>query len=373
MFFMRLLFFMILSFSSMLVMGQHNYILIGTYTQTGSKGIYVYRFDEKTGKASWVSNTDGVDNPSYLAVSANGKNVYAVNETHGDNPPMVSAFSFDQITGELKLINQQPSGGDDPCYISVTRDGKWVAAGNYSGGNLSIYKTGESGSLHPASQVIQHIGKSLNEKRQEKAHVHSTVFTPDENYLLVADLGMDKIMSYVFNPGSDNPLQPASPAFTNTEAGSGPRHLVFHPGKAIVYLMEELSGTVAVFDYADGKLEMIEKVPTHAEDFKGTIGSADIHVSPDGKFLYASNRGDQHSISIFSINRKGKLKFVSEQSTLGKAPRNFFIHSNGKYLLAANQESDEVVIFRRNKRTGLLTDTGNRISVPKPVCVKMIF
>lgn len=352
-------------------MGQGNYILIGTYTQTGSKGIYVYRFDEKTGKATWVSNTEGVQNPSYLAVSANGKNVYAVNETHGDVPPMVSAFSFDKNNGELKLTGQQPSGGDDPCYIAVSPDGLHVVAGNYSGGNFTLFSVNSDGSLN-SEQMIQHEGKSKNEKRQEKAHVHSTVFTPDENYLLVADLGMDKIMSYAFNPENGIVLKPSPVPFTATEPGSGPRHLVFHPKKSVAYLMEELSGAVAVYNYKDGKLELIERVPTHAKDYQGNIGSADIHVSPDGKFLYASNRGDQHSISIFSINKKGKLKFVHEQSTLGKAPRNFFIHPSGKYILAANQESDEVVIFSRNKKTGMLTDTGNRINVPKPVCVKMI-
>ena len=369
---MRLFLCMIFSVSSIVAMSQGNYILIGTYTQTGSKGIYVYRFDEKTGKASWVSNTDGVINPSYLAVSANGKNVYAVNETHGDVPPLVSAFSFDKNKGELKLINQQPSGGDDPCYVSVTRDGKWVTAGNYSGGNFSIFKVDETGSLNPASQVIQHEGKSKNENRQEKAHVHSTVFSPGENYLLVADLGMDKIMSYAFNPENGNVLKPSQVPFTATEPGSGPRHLVFHPKKSIAYLIEELSGAVAVYNYKDGNLGLVERVSTHAKDYQGNIGSADIHVSPDGKFLYASNRGDQHSISIFSINKKGKLKFIHEQSTLGKTPRNFFIHPSGKYILAANQESDEVVIFSRNKKTGMLSDTGNRINVPKPVCVKMI-
>lgn len=351
-------------------MGQDNYILIGTYTQTGSKGIYVYRFDEKTGKATWVSNTEDIQNPSYLAISANGNYVYAVNETHGERQPKVSAFSFDKNKGELKLIGKQSSGGDDPCYVAISPDGLYVVAGNYSGGNFALFSVNSDGSLN-SEQIIQHEGKSINEKRQEKAHVHSTVFTPDENYLLVADLGMDKIMSYAFNPDNGIVLKPAPIPFTTTEPGSGPRHLVFHPKKSLAYVIEELSGAVAVYNYKDGKLELVERVPTHAKDYKGNIGSADIHVSPDGKFLYASNRGDQNSISIFSIHKNGKLKFVHEQSTHGKAPRNFFIHPSGKYLLAANQESDEVVIFSRNKKTGMLTDTGNRISVPKPVCVKM--
>ncbi|MBA2500535.1 MAG: lactonase family protein [Chitinophagaceae bacterium] len=369
---MRLILCMLFSVSSIITMGQSNYILIGTYTQTGSKGIYVYRFDEKTGKASWVSNTEGVQNPSYLAASTDGRYVYAVNETHGEKQPMVSAFSFNRNNGELKLINQRPSGGDDPCYVAISPDGLQVVAGNYSGGNVALFSVNSNGSLN-VEQMIQHEGKSINEQRQEKAHVHATVFSPDGNYLFVPDLGMDKIMSYAFNPDNGIVLKPAPVPFITTEPGSGPRHLVFHPKKSIAYLMEELSGTVAVFDYDDGTLDLIERVSTHAQSFKGKIGSADIHVSPDGKHLYASNRGDQNSISIFSINKKGKLKFIHEESTLGKTPRNFFIHPSGKHLLVANQESDEVVIFSRNKKTGMLTDTGNRINVLKPVCVKMIY
>src|SRR5690606_4558282 len=188
---MRLLLCMIFLLSSIFSMGQSNYILVGTYTQTGSEGIYVYRFDENTGKATWVSNTKGVQNPSYIAVSKNGNYVYAVNETNGEKTPMVSAFGFDKKTGQLNFINQQPSGGDDPCYVAVTNNCNWVAAGNYSGENLSVFEVGINGELNPASQIIQHKGKSKNEKRQEKAHVHSTVFSPDENFLFVADLGTD--------------------------------------------------------------------------------------------------------------------------------------------------------------------------------------
>ena len=369
---MRSLFCMIFLLSSILTMAQEKYILIGTYTSTGSEGIYVYRFDENTGKATWVSNTKGVQNPSYIAVSKDGNKVYAVNETHGEKTPMVSAFDFDRKTGQLKFINQQPSGGDDPCYVAVTNNGKWVAAGNYSGGNFSVFKVANNGGLKPSRQTIQHEGKSKNEKRQEKAHVHSTVFSPEEKFLFVSDLGTDKIMSYAFKSGASKPLKPSLPSFIETEAGSGPRHLVFHPNQTKAYLMEELSGTVAVFDYKNGKLELIERVPTHAKDYSGNIGSADIHVSPDGKFLYASNRGDQNSITVFSIAKTGKLTFVQEQLTLGKSPRNFLVHPSGKFILVANQESDEVVILNRDQQTGLLTDTGNRIKIPKPVCIKIV-
>lgn len=370
---MRIIFSLFFFFTSYTMMAQTNYLLVGTYTSKGSEGIYVYRFDEKTGKATWVSNTEGVKNPSYLAVTKNGKCVFAVNETNGKEPGMVSAYSFNKKNGQLYLLNQQLSGGDDPCYVAIAKNDKWLTVGNYSGGNFSILKVNKNGSLAPAMQTIQHSGKSVNNNRQKTAHVHATVFSPDENYLFVPDLGMDKIMIYNFDPSAKEPIHAAAPAFEQSSPGNGPRHFIFHPNKKFAYLAEEMSGTVAVYKYEKGQLQFIERLPTHTESFKGNIGSADIHTSPDGKFLYVSNRGDQNSISIFSIDKKtGKLTAVGEQSTLGQTPRNFMIDDRGNFLLVANQNSDNIIIFKRNKQTGLLQDTGERINVSSPVCIKMI-
>lgn len=352
-------------------MAQENYLLIGTYTGTGSQGIYVYQFDQGTGKATLVSHTDGVQNPSYLAVSNNGQYVYAVNETHGDTPPMVSAFAFGKQKGQLSFINQQPSGGDDPCYVAISPGGDYVTVGNYSGGSIGVFEILKNGALQQ-KQVVQHKGSSINKKRQQQAHVHATVFAPDGKYVLAPDLGMDKIMAYRFQAGDQQILAAAEQPFTKTIPGSGPRHLVFHPALPKAYLIEEMAGFVAVYDYKDGVLEPAGRVPTHDTAFDGNIGSADIHVSEDGRFLYASNRGDQNSISIFRLDENGHPVLVAEQPVLGKTPRNFMITPGGNFLLAANQNSDEVVIFQRNKTTGLLTDTGNRIKVPRPVCLKMV-
>lgn len=354
-------------------LAQDVYLFIGTYTGTGSKGIYVYRFNTNTGKATWVSNTDSMVNPSFLTLSKNGKYLYSVSESGGNFPGKVNAFSFDKKKGQLQFINAQTSGGDNPCYVSVTKNGKWVAVGNYSGGNLSVFKTNANGSLQTAAQFIQHSGISVNKQRQEKAHVHSTVFSPDEKYLFVPDLGIDKVMIYKFNAASNLPLEPAEPAFAETAQGTGPRHFVFHPTKPFAYLIQELTGQVGAYKYFKGKLESIQQIATHPDDYKGVPGSADIHISPDGKFLYASNRGGENNIAIFAINEAtGALEAKGYQSVLGIKPRNFCIDPTGNFLLVANQDSGNIVIFKRDKETGLLTATGDEIKIPKPVCLKML-
>ena len=350
------------------------YILfIGTYTGTGSKGIYVYTFDGATGKAKWVSNTNGIVNPSYLAIGPGGKMLYACTETITANAGGVSAFRFNRKSGTLSFVNKQSSGGDNPAYVSVDNSGRWVIAGNYSGGSLSAFPVNTDGSLQPYSQLIQHTGKGSNEQRQEKPHVHATVFSPKEDYLFVPDLGLDKVMIYKFNANAREPLKPATPEFAQTLPGSGPRHFVFHPDKKHAYLMEEMAGAVVAYDYKNGKLTQIQEIATHPDTATGEFGSADIHVSPDGRFLYASNRGTENNIAIFSIDRAtGKLKTVGYQSTMGVKPRNFMIDPSGKYLLVANQQTNNIVIFKRDARTGLLRETGQQVKIPQPVCLKMM-
>lgn len=366
---MRFLFFiMLISNSSH---AQSNYLFVGTYTNTGSRGIYVYKFDVKSGKTTWISNTDNVVNPSYLALSADGKYVYAVNETGGTDAGSVSAFSFDKATGKLSFINQQSSGGDHPCHVSVDRGNRWIFASNYSGGNVSALKINFDGSLNPYAQLIQNRGSGIVKPNQERPHVHGSFFSPDEKYLFVTDLGIDKVQGYQFNPSIPVPLSPSQVPFAQSQPGSGPRHLTFHPNGRFAYVIEELSGTVATYQYRDGVLTQVQRISSHPSRYVGKIGSADIHISPDGKFLYASNRGEANTLAIFSINKKtGVLAASGYQSTKGKAPRNFAIDPTGNYLLVANMESNNIVIFRRNKKTGRLMATGEEIIVPKPVCLK---
>lgn len=370
---MRIIFLSLILLISFCATAQNFYLFIGTYTSKGSKGIYVYRFNAANGTAEWVSNTDSAANPSYLAVAPNEKYVYAVNETHGDKGGNVSAYTFDKATGKLALINQQSTAGDDPCYVSVSKNNNWVMVANYSGGSSAAFAANKDGSLNPYSQLMQDSGSSANTKRQEKPHVHSAVFSPAQDHLFTPDLGTDKVMIYKFNPTSQKPLNPATSPYAAVAPGSGPRHFTFHPNEKFAYVIQELSGTVGVYRYNNGQLSLLQDIATHPAGYKGDIGSADIHLSPDGKFLYASNRGDENTITIFSVNAAtGKLKLKGYQPTMGKTPRNFIIDPTGNYLLAANQETDNIVIFKRNKLTGLLTPTGKQIEVSMPVCLQMM-
>ena len=362
--------------STLNLFAQENYLLIGTYTSGKSEGIYVYKFNSQNGDSKVVS-TAKTSNPSFLAVSPNQKFVYAVNEnadsTHFTVTGYVAAFAFDKSTGQLSFINKQESGGKHPCYVSIDKTGKWVFTGNYSSGSLAVLPVKSNGGLDSASQVIQHEGSSVVEGRQDEAHVHATFLSPDNKTLYVPDLGMDKLMIYKFD-NKKGKLSEADMPYIITEPGSGPRHFDIHPNKKFGYLMQELTGVITVFEiFKDGSLESIQDVSGLPREYDGPVGSADIHVSPDGKFLYCSNRGESNTIGIMKINpQTGMLMWVGDQSTLGKTPRNFNFDPTGNYLLVANQNSDEIVIFKRNKETGLLTDTGKRINVPSPVCIKWI-
>ncbi|MBC8035012.1 MAG: lactonase family protein [Chitinophagaceae bacterium] len=349
-----------------------SYLIAGTYTNGKSQGIYVYRFNTATGDATLVS-VDTTDNPSYLAIAPDEKYVYAVNENGDkDNPGSIAAFSFDKTTGTLSLLNKQLSGGDHPCYVAIDNSGQWVTSGNYNGGSVAVLPIQKDGSLGEAVTIVQHEGKGTDPQRQQKPHVHSTVFSPDHQQLLVPDLGTDKIVLYDFN-GKNGSLIPSAQPFFKVQDGAGPRHLSFHPNGQFVYLMEEMAGNVVAFRYVNKKLEELQTISSHPADYTGKKGSADIHVSPDGKFLYASNRMEANSIAVFSINpADGKLTLKGFHSSLGKTPRNFNFDPTGKFLLVANQDTNEIVILKRDIQTGLLTDTGKRVQVEKPVCIKWI-
>lgn len=365
-----------LVFSSILSRAQNDYYLfIGTYTSGKSEGIYVYKFDTVSAKNSLVSKVK-TSNPSYLAVSTLTNMLFAVNENKrsNENPEggTISSFSFDKKTGVLTFLDKKSSGGDDPCYISVDNSGKWLFTGNYTSGTIAISPILKGGKLGVPSQSSQHYGSSVNKDRQESPHVHGTFLSPNEKYLLVPDLGFDKVMVYPLNIGKEEVLTLALDPFILTP-GAGPRHLDFHPQKSVVYVLEELTGYVTVCIFKNGILNLIQRINAHPDDFVGKKGSADIHVSPDGKFLYASNRGEMNNIAIFKIDEiSGKLTSIGHQSVMGKTPRNFSFDPSGNFLLVANQNSDEIVIFKVDKKTGLLSDAGLRIGVPNPVCLKWL-
>ena len=351
---------------------QLNYkVLIGTYTNAGnSEGIYYYQFNAD-GSSKAISKQKA-EEPSFLVPSTNHQFIYSVNEL-GRGSGSVSAFAFNKTTGEFKLLNTVLSGGDHPCHISTDRTNRFVFVSNYSGGNLSAIAINKDGSLSNEKQTIQHVGSSTNKSRQEKAHVHSAVLSPDEKYLVVQDLGTDEIAVYAVD--LNNPTKPLSEnpvSVFNCNPGDGPRHISFHPTKPLVYAVQELTGSVTVLSFKKGKLKKMQQINMFDKVTDKKSGAADIHLSPDGQFLYASNRVDYNDLAIFKVASNGLLAWVGSQPTLGLAPRNFAIDPTGNFLLAANQNSNEIVVFKRNKTTGLLYDTGNRISVGRPVCIQFV-
>lgn len=360
--------------ASNIVAQKRTFLLAGTYTSGTSEGVHVYDFNTGTGETKLL-DVAKVSNPSFLAISPNEKNVFAVSEIANERSKggKIVSFSFDQSTGKLSKINEQASQGNNPCYVTVDKTGKWVITGNYSSGTLAVLPAAASGRLDAAVTSIAHEGSSVNVDRQNDPHVHATVLSPDEKYLYVPDLGIDKIMVYRFNKKNGS-LMPAATPFVMTRPGSGPRHFTFHPNKKFAYLVEELTGGVSAYQYnkKNGDLSLIQNISTLQPDFMGYPGSADIHVSPDGKFLYASNRGESNSIAIFSIDKWGGLTAVGHQTVLGKTPRNFNFDPTGNWLLVANQDSDAIVIFKINKETGLLQNSNNSIKLSKPVCIKWI-
>ncbi len=351
--------------------GKDYYLVVGTYAnEAKTNGIHVYTFNTATGDFQEKSVVTGITNPSYLAISKDRKNLYAISEAGPATG--LNAYAFDVATGKLTFLNSGSSGGNGPCYVSVDDKKQWVFTGNYGGGSLSATKLNADGSLSKNTQVIQHEGSGVNKGRQEKPHVHSVVLSPDNRFLMVPDLGTDKVNSYAFHAGSVNPLQPATPPFVSVNPGGGPRHLVFHPNGKHAYLVLEMEGAVAAFDYNAGKLTPTQTITMLADDFNGRIGAADIQVSADGKFLYASNRGDANDISIYSIERNGRLTYVGRQGLGISNPRNFSIDPTGNFVLVGNQNGNDIAIFRRDSKTGMLTPTKKRILVDKPVCLKFV-
>ncbi len=350
---------------------QEPYLFIGTYTSGKSKGIYVYKFNSKTGTFTAVSSTKA-KNPSYLSLSANGKFLYAVDEENQGGS--IGAYAFEPASGQLALLNEQSSQGSCPCYVSENKTGKWVFVANYCSGNLTALPVNVDGSLAPAAQVIQQFGKGPVTPNQESSHVHSVIFSPDERFLLEANLGTDQEHVYKFQPEENIPLKESLDSVTLLQPGSGPRHIAFHPKKSNVYILSELSGTVDAFhfDSTNGKMSHFQRIRTTPEHFKEPAASADIHIRPDGKFLYATNRGTSNTIATFEIKKDGRLATKQIIPVKGKHPRNFVIDPGGHFLLVANQDSDNIVIFSIDQASGLLKATGHEISIPNPVCLKFL-
>lgn len=358
---------LLLTISVNVIRAQSKYnMLIGTNTVSGkSEGIYVYEFDAKTGALTYKNKATGIKSPGYLAISADNKYVYSVSS---ENDGMIYAYKYEAASGKLTYLNKRPSGGVNPCYVSTDATGKLVFAANYTGGSLAAIPVNADGSLSDKIQVIQHEGGSIDLKRQDRPHVHSVILSPDNKFLFAQDLGTDKIYIYKINFGSNTPLTPAKQATVGVTPGSGPRHLAFSPNGKFAYVIGEMSGLVHAYEYNSGKLKWLQDTRIVGVDFTGEMGGADIHVSPDGKFLYTSNRGTANNIVIHVIDpKKGTLKLVARHTTMGQHPRNFTIDPTGNFLLVANQYTDDVFVFVRDAITGLITPNGTRLPIGAPM------
>jgi 6-phosphogluconolactonase len=349
-------------------------VYVGTYTTGKSEGIYLYRLNLASGELKHVATTRGVVNPSFLALAPSRRYLYAVNEVGdfaGKKSGAISSFAVDQRTGELRLLNQQASLGADPCYVDVDAGGRFVLVANYTGGNVTVFPVKGDGSLGEATDMKQARGSSVNRERQEGPHAHCIVLDPPNRFAYSCDLGTDRIMIFRFD-ARNGKLLPGEPPWVQVDPGAGPRHLAFHPSGKYVFVLSEMHSTVTLFtrDPEKGSLKELQTLTTLPKDFTGTNSSADIHVSPNGRFLYCSGRGHD-SIAIFAIDpRNGALATVGHESTRGMTPRNFAIDPAGQFLLVANQKSDNIVVFRLDQKTGRLSSTGQLAQVPSPVCLK---
>lgn len=355
-----------------------NYLVyIGTYTggKSGSQGIYAFKFDTTTGKLAPLGLAAETVSPSFLNFHPNGKYLYSVSETYGrggEKGGAVSAFSIDRTSGKLKLLNTVSSKGGGPCYVRTDLKGKVLFVANYGTGSVAAMPVKPDGSLGEAVGFEQHTGKGPDARRQGAPHAHSINPSPDNKFVMAADLGLDKVLIYKF--GADASLTPNNPPAGQTPPGSGPRHFAFHPKGRYAYAINEMGNTVTAFSYNSktGGLNALETVPTLPKDFTGVSHTAEVQVHPSGKFLYGSNRGHD-SISVFTIDpKKGTLTLVEQAPTQGKTPRNFGIDPTGQYVIAANQETGNLVVFRVDPRTGKLTPTGETAKVGAPVCVKFL-
>ncbi|MDR0976852.1 MAG: lactonase family protein [Prevotellaceae bacterium] len=338
-------------------------MLVGTYTDGSSRGIYSFRFNQATGEATALDSADIV-NPSYLTTSADGRFVYAVSETE-DTTAAVSAFALDAESGKFRLLNRQPACAGSPCYIAT--DGRVLLTANYGGGSMGVFGVERNGTVGRIDTLFEGSTGGTDAERQATPHVHCAVFSPDGKYIFATDFSADRLLRFVVHPGSNVPYLSDEHIALTPE--TGPRHLTFSPNGRFAYLIGELSGMVTAFSYDDGTLTPLQTITA---DTLHARGSADIHLSPDGRYLYASNRLQGDGVAIFAVDSEtGRLAKAGYQPT-GVHPRNFCITPNGAFLLVGCRDSGVIQVFRRNADTGLLTDTHRDIRIDKAVCIRFV-
>ena len=348
---------------------QKYFVYLGSY----GKGIYAYRFDTSTSSLESIGLAGTVENPSWITTDRDYRHLYAVSELMGDKTGAVASFAIDRKTGKLTRLNEVSSHGIAPCHASVDATGKMVVVANYTTGEAVSFPIKSDGSLGEAVSIEKAHGSGPNKDRQDGPHAHEAVIARDNQRVYVPDLGLDEIRIYRIDPASAK-LTPNDPPFAKTEPGSGPRHMTFDHDERYAYVMHELKPMVSVFrrDGSNGGLEQVETVRTIRPDFSKENSGAEIRIHPGGKFIYASNRGED-TIQVFAIDESsGRLKQVQNASTEGHEPRGFQLDPTGRFLIAGNQKSNTVVVFKVDPASGKLTPTGQKIETPAPVDVLFV-
>jgi 6-phosphogluconolactonase len=355
----------------------HGYLVyVGTYTGHGSDGIYAYRFNPGKGELLPLGLAAKTDNPSFITIDSAGRYLYAVNELdsfQNKATGAVSVFEINKLSGKLKLLQQISSLGAAPAHLSLDKSGRYLMVANYNGGNVSVFPIGNDGKLGPHTAFIQNEGSSVNPDRQAGPHAHFIRVTNDNKFVLTADLGIDKVLINRFDANKGT-LSPTDSGYTKLDPGSGPRHIAFAPSGKSVYVLNELTSTIAVFyiDGESGAMQIKQTLSTLPKTFSGANTSAEIAVDANGRHLYASNRGD-NSIVLFNINSDdGSLKPGEWISSGGKTPRNFEIDPTGQWLFAANQNSDNIVLFKIDEASGRLSQISDSTKVVSPVCIRFL-
>ena len=355
--------------------GSKYLVYIGTYTGPKSKGIYAYRYDAAAFQLDAIGLAGEMVRPSFLTLHPNGRFLYAVSELGNDGREngSITAFRIDPASGALTALNTVSSGGGGSCHLVVDKTGRSLLVANYGTGSAAAFAVGADGGLSGPTALMQHSGSSVDPRRQTGPRAHAVVLSPDNRFVFVPDLGLDRIFSYRLDAATAR-LTPNDPPFVTVKPGSGPRHFTFSPNGRFAYSLHEMGSMVTAFAYepALGKLTQLQTISTLPADFHGENNSAEIEIDAKGRFLYASNRGHD-SIAVFAVDPKqGTLRAVENVPTQGRTPRNFKIAPSGRYLFAANQDSNNIVIFKIDPATGRLTPTGQVLQVQSPVCVLFV-
>ena len=350
------------------------WVYVGASTRKTSKGIYVSKLDAESGAFTEPRLAAETLNPLFLKIHPNGRTLYAAGELPGTQSTQggVSAYSIDPASGKLTFLNQAPSRGGQPIYLDVDKTGKTLLMANYGSGSVAALPLKNDGSLGEITSFIQHEGSSVNPQRQAGPHAHCVEVSPNNKFALVPDLGLDKILVYRLNAALSK-IEPAEPPFLKIRDGSGPRHVTFHPKKAVAYLINELSSTITVMRWngSRGSVTEVQTLSTLPADYTGRNATAEVRVHPSGEFLYGSNR-IHNSISLFAIQSDGTLRLVENTPTEGQIPNSFALDPTGRWLVTVNQNSDTVVSFSINPADGRLKATGHVLQVDSPAAVRML-